>query len=120
MSTTSPEPTSSAPSPDSASTTSGADAPAHEGPVVRAVDVAAASRRRRAPRYGRFGFLGFLIGAISSLVLTLAPVGDSELTQRDLFFVLLIPLGTAGIFAGLLCAFALDRRSLRRLGRARD
>lgn len=112
MSTSTPEP---ARTPESAPSPARAAAPETDGPpVVRAVEVADESRRRRAPRYGRFGLVGFVVGAFVSLALTLLPIGDSDLGQRDLFLLLVLGLGTAGVFAGLTVAYLLDRRSLRR------
>ena len=94
-----------------------ADPPAEEGPVARVADVADPSRVRRAPRYGRFGFLGFLLGALLSFALTFLPVGGGSLPRGTLFLLLLLALGTAGVFAGLTWALVADRRSLRRRGR---
>ncbi|PYF98419.1 hypothetical protein SAMN05216184_11173 [Georgenia satyanarayanai] len=85
--------------------------------MARAIDVADASRVRRAPRYGRFGFLGFLLGALLSLALTFVPVGGADLPRGTLFLLLLLALGTGGVFAGLTWALVADRRSLRRRGR---
>ena len=85
--------------------------------VARAVDVADASRRRRAPRYGRFAVVGFLLGAVIAAVLTQFPQGDTPLAQydpRDVFLILLLGLGTVGVLAGLTWALISDRRSLRR------
>ena len=111
MSTHSPDPA-SAPSPERA------ESPVEEGaPVARVRDLADESRIRRAPRYGRFALLGLILGAVVSLALTFVPVPNPELTRSDLFFLLLIGLGPAGIFAGLAGALLADRRSLRRRGR---
>lgn len=118
MSTSSPEPApaaSSAPSPDLPGTPQ-ADA---DAPVVRAADVADASRRRRAPRYGRFVLVGLLVAAALSLALTFVPVAEYEISRRDLFLLLLLSLGTVGVLAGLAWALASDRRSLRRQKRDR-
>ncbi|QDB80413.1 hypothetical protein FHE66_00185 [Georgenia sp. 311] len=87
--------------------------PAADAPVARVADVADHSRVRRAPRYGRFGIVGFLVGALLSLVLALVPDG-LEISRGALFLVLLLALGTAGVFAGLTWALVADRRSLRR------
>ncbi len=108
----SPEPT--APPADAAPP---ADPPVEPGPVARVVDVADPSRVRRAPRYGRFGFVGFLLGAALALVLTFLPVGADNLSPGTLFLLLLLATGTAGVFAGLTWALVADRRSLRRRGR---
>ncbi len=86
-----------------------------DGAQVFVVDVADPSRLRRAPRYGRFGFVGFLLGAVLSLALL--PLGDSGASPGSLFLLLLLGLGTAGVFGGLLWALVADRRSLRRRGR---
>jgi len=86
--------------------------PAVDVPVARVADP---SRVRRAPRYGRFGIVGFLVGALLSLVLALVPDG-LEISRGALFLVLLLALGTAGVFAGLTWALVADRRSLRRQG----
>ncbi|MCM3660329.1 histidine kinase [Georgenia satyanarayanai] len=100
-----------------ADTASPAGPPAEDAPVARAIDVADPSRVRRAPRYGRFGLLGFILGALLSLALTFLPVGGSGLARGTLFLLLLLALGTAGVFAGLTWALVADRRSLRRRGR---
>lgn len=113
MSTSSPEPVpdpSSVPSPE-APATPDRGAPA---PVARARDVADESRVRRAPRYGRFGLVGFLLGAAVSLGLTFVPVEQYDLSRGQLFLLLLLALGTAGVFVGLTVALLADRRSLRR------
>lgn len=110
MSTPSPEP---APTPP-------VDAPGgvpDDAPVVRARDVADDSRVRRAPRYGRFGFAGFLVGVVLSVALTFLPVAGTDLSRGSLVLLLLLTLGTVGVFAGLLLALLADRRSLRRRGR---
>lgn len=122
MSTSRPEPASasSAPSPEPASPagdTARSAAPDDGAPVARVLDVADPSRMRRAPLYGRFGFVGFLVGAALALALVFLPVGDSEISPGSLFLLLLIPLGTAGVLGGLLWALVADRRSLRRRGR---
>ena len=87
--------------------------PAADAPVARVADVADHSRLRRAPRYGRFGIVGFLAGALLSLVLTFVP-NSLEISRGALFLVLLLALGTVGVFAGLTWALVADRRSLRR------
>ena len=107
------------PETDTGDVTETADAPVGDSPapVVRAVDVADPSRRRRAPRYGRFAVAGFLLAAVLSAVLTLLPQGGTPLAQydpRDVFLILLIGLGTVGVLAGLTWALISDRRSLRR------
>lgn len=127
MSTSRPQPSAATPdhdadpvpAPPGSSATPTTEPPADDGdhagddaPVVRAMDVAHPSTVRRAPRYGRFGMIGFLLGVIASLVLAL--VGVSDFSTRDVFLVLLIGLGTAGIFGGLLVALVSDRRSMRR------
>lgn len=117
MSTSSPDPA-SAPSPDPIPAAGdAAPVPDDGAPVARAVDVADPSKVRRAPRYGRFGFVGFLVGAVLSLALAFLPLGDSGLSPGSLFLLLLLGLGTAGVFGGLLWALVADRRSLRRRGR---
>jgi len=100
-----------------ADTAPDAAASAEDAPVARAVDVADPSRVRRAPRYGRFGFLGLLLGVVVALVLTVLPVGADNLPRGTLFLLLLLATGTVGVFAGLTWALVADRRSLRRRGR---
>ena len=90
------------------------DEPATQEPSHLVVDVADPARRRRAPRYGRFGFIGLLLGAAVSLGLTLFTVSDDGLSARNLFFLLLLTLGSVGLVLGLLTAMWIDRRSLRR------
>ncbi|WP_413451936.1 histidine kinase [Georgenia phoenicis] len=105
----SPDTPSSAPSPEAV--------PDADAPVARAVDVADPSRVRRAPRYGGFGVVGFLAGALVALVLTFLPIGTDTLEPGTLFLLLLLATGTVGVFAGLAWALVADRRSLRRRGR---
>lgn len=72
---------------------------------------------RRAPRYGRFAVVGFLLGAVLAAVLTQLPQDQTPLAQyapRDVFLILLIALGVVGTLAGLTWALISDRRSLRR------
>lgn len=90
-------------------------AAAPEPPVARVADVVDPSQVRQAPRYGRFGLAGFLVGALLSLVLTFVPT-DLDVSRGALFLVLLLGLGTAGVFGGLTWALVADRRSLRRHG----
>lgn len=104
----------STPSPEPAPTADPAQPQQPPAPIARAAEVADASRVRRAPRYGRFGFVGLLAGAALSLALTFVPVTASQLSRGDLFLLLLLGFGTAGIFAGLTWALVSDRRSLRR------
>lgn len=89
-------------------------APAESGPVHRVVDVADPSRVRRAPRYGRFALAGLLLAMAVSFGLTFVPGAEDGLTRRNLFFLLLLALGSLGIILGLLVALWTDRRSLRR------
>lgn len=89
-------------------------APAETGPVHRVVDVADPSRVRRAPRYGRFALAGLLLAMAVSFGLTFVPGAEDGLTRRNLFFLLLLALGSLGIVLGLLVALWTDRRSLRR------
>ncbi|MEE6281878.1 hypothetical protein [Georgenia sunbinii] len=125
MSSTSPDPAADqAPQPDhnldqpapaaDEPTTAEPEGSASDEPVRRVVDVADPTRRRRAPRYGRFAVVGFLLGAVASLVLTLVSVSDDGITGRNLFFLLLLSLGSAGIVLGLVTALWADRRSLRK------
>lgn len=94
--------------------TTDAESPAAAGPVHRVVDVADPSRVRRAPRYGRFAFAGLLLAVVVSFGLTFVPGAETGLTRRNLFFLLLLGLGSLGILFGLLVALWTDRRSLRR------
>lgn len=89
-------------------------APEPGGPVHRVVDVADPSRVRRAPRYGRFALAGLLLAMAVSFGLTFVPGAEDGLTRRNLFFLLLLGLGSLGIVLGLLVALWTDRRSLRR------
>lgn len=114
---TSPDPAADAPAAADPSPADTDAPPAETGPVARVADVADTSRMRRAPRYGRFGLAGLLLGALLSLALTFLPVGGDDLPRGTLFLLLLLALGTAGVFAGLTWALVADRRSLRRRGR---
>lgn len=99
---------------DAGPTADDAESPAAAGPTVRVVDVADPSRVRRAPRYGRFAFAGLLLAVVVSFGLTFVPGAETGLTRRNLFFLLLLGLGSLGILLGLLVALWTDRRSLRR------
>lgn len=92
----------------------GVPATVPDAPVHRVVDVADPSRVRRAPRYGRFALIGLVLAVLVSFGLTFVPGAEDGLTRRNLFFLLLLTLGTAGIVLGLLVALWTDRRSLRR------
>lgn len=85
--------------------------------VVRVRDAVDPSTVRRAPRYGRFAFLGFVLGVLVAFVVYQFPV-DPRINARALLLVLVVLLGSIGIGAGYVVALLADRRSLR--NRTRD
>lgn len=105
-----------------------ADEPAPAG------DVTTVGHVRRAPRYGRFIWVGFLLGLLASILLVIFTNGASfsegfDGVQNSQFFadtlsdknavgLLLLSLGPLGMLLGALVAYLLDRRSLRRRDRA--
>ncbi|MEE6271732.1 hypothetical protein [Georgenia wangjunii] len=121
--------TTAGPVPTSGDQPTSAAAPAHtaapaEGDAATAPAPAAAPAEdrtlidpatlRRAPRYGRFAFVGVLLGALASLVLALLPGGGSDLGTGTLFLLLFIALGSLGALLGALAAVLAERRSVRR------
>jgi hypothetical protein len=117
--------------------TSGED-PGSEGEAAAepapADDVTTVGHVRRAPRYGRFIWVGFLLGLLASILLVILTNGASfsegyDGVQNSQFFadtlsdknavgLLLLSLGPLGMRLGALVAYLLDRRSLRRRDRA--
>lgn len=64
---------------------------------------------RRAPRYGRFLLIGFVLGAITALVLTFAFPDNPDFDRGQVFGFLLLGFGAAGIALAALVALILDR-----------
>lgn len=90
---------------------------------------------RRAPRYGRFIWVGFLLGLLASILLVVFTDGESfsdqygeqvggnqfftdRLSDSNAIGLLVLTLGPAGMILGAFVAYLLDRRSLRRRERA--
>ncbi|MGO1739933.1 MAG: hypothetical protein ACTHYM_13155 [Actinomycetaceae bacterium] len=90
---------------------------------------------RRAPRYGRFIWVGFLLGLLASILLVVFTDGESfsdqygeqvggnqfftdRLSDSNAIGLLVVTLGPAGMILGAFVAYLLDRRSLRRRERA--
>lgn len=92
--------------------------PATDGSMVHVHEAAHPSKRRRAPRYGRFAFTGFVVGLVLAIVLTALPIGV-DVNARALFLILAIILGGLGILAGYTLALILDRRSIKEKDKAK-
>lgn len=90
---------------------------------------------RSAPRYGRFIWVGFLLGLLASILLVVFTDGESfsdqygeqvggnqfftdRLSDSNAIGLLVVTLGPAGMLLGAFVAYLLDRRSLRRRERA--
>lgn len=84
-----------------------------EAPQLRVRSVVDPHTVRRAPRYGRFGFVGLVLGLVVAIIVYQFPI-DPMTNARALLVILLILLGGAGLGAGYAVALMLDRRSLRR------
>ncbi|MGO1561616.1 hypothetical protein CZ771_00205 [Actinomycetales bacterium JB111] len=103
-------------------------------PASAGDDVTTVGHVRRAPRYGRFIWVGFLLGLLASILLVIFTNGASfsegfDGVQNSQFFadtlsdknavgLVLLSLGPLGMLLGALVAYLLDRRSLRRRDRA--
>ena len=104
------------------------------GDATPADDVTTVGHVRRAPRYGRFIWVGFLLGLLASILIVIFTNGASfseglqgaenspffadTLSDKNAVGLLLLSLGPLGMFLGALLAYVLDRRSLRRRDRA--
>jgi hypothetical protein len=66
-------------------------------------------RVRRAPKYGRFMVLGFVLGLILALILTFVFPENPEFDRGQVFGFLLLGLGTIGVAFGAAVALVFDR-----------
>ncbi|AZQ77285.1 hypothetical protein EJ997_08030 [Flaviflexus ciconiae] len=69
---------------------------------------------RRAPRYGRFMFLGAVLGAIAGLLIVQFGPGAGYYAIGDVVTATLLTAVPVGIFLGALVALLLDRKSLKK------
>lgn len=73
------------------------------------------ARHRSAPRYGRFATTGLLLAGITAFVLAIITQGWSELTSTNFFWLAVLWLAPFFVGVGLVVAYLLDRRSIRRM-----
>ena len=69
---------------------------------------------RRAPKCGRFMFVGAILGALAGVLLVQFGPSASLYDLSDVTFAVLLFTVPFGFFVGALVALLLDRRSLKR------